>query len=356
MRKSIKSRDGKIEVRYDEVTHVCIAPNIYPLLQYLLLMDDDVVFHHTCYFVNEVSPDSVRSKLPSIFFNNFGRTIREKIQRRITKMYFCLFKYVRWPFLKTANFYALDSPYLNLLIGKRNYSLLADGPNWLTLNMQEHSLEYVRQHKRAESFLGKVQRIFYGNAFFHYWGNNEQCKAVFLTEENVSPVLQGKKVYINSLDSLWKLASEKKKQYIMQLFELTSEDIRFLNSRPNIFFTQRLVNDCGLTEEECFDLLSKIFQKYPPDSLIIKTHFKDCFDYKKFFPNIAIFSKPVNSQLLYIMGVTPQKVITIASTAIECFPDSVECDYYGTSSHPKIEEYLGKDYLPKRKVNFVNLE
>jgi hypothetical protein len=294
--------------------------------------------------------------MPSVFFNNFGKTIREKIQRRITKLNIRLFKYVRWPFLKTADIYAFDLPYLNLLIGKRNYSLLADAPNWLTLNMQEHSIEYVRQHKRRKSLLGKVQRFFFGDVFVHYWGNNEQCKAVFLTEENVSPILQGKKVYVNSLDSFWKLASERKKEYIMQLFGLTNEDILFLNSRPNIFFAQRLVNDCGLTEKECFDLLSKIFHKYPSNSIIIKTHFRDSFDYKKFFPDMAVFSKPINSQLLYIMGVTPKKVITIASTAIECFPDSVECDYYGTSSHPKIERYLGEKYLPKRKVNFIKFE
>lgn len=138
----------------------------------------------------------------------------------------------------------------------------------------------------------------------------------------------------------------------MRLFDIAPGDVDFLNSRPNLFFSQPLMNDCGLTETEYVDILSKIFQNYPPNSVIVKTHPRDTFDYAGHFPNVAVFSKPVNSQLLNFIGVLPQKIITINSTAIEGFLESIECDYYGSHIHPKLHSYFGDGYKPNRPVNF----
>jgi hypothetical protein len=351
--KVIKSKDGKIEVRYDEVTHVCIAPSLYPLLQYLLLLDDGIIFHQTCYFVNEVIPENVRKQLPCVYNNYFGKKFSQKVLRRLTKLRLRFFKYWDYPFLKSADIYALDIPYLSLCIGNRSYSSLSDAPNWLTLNMQKSSAEYLRQQKHSNSIIGKIQSLVFGNLFVHYLGDNQQCKAFYLTEENSSFILKGKDVHVQSLASLYSKATEKKKQFIMGLFDISRNEIEFLNSRPNLFFSQPLMNDCGLTEEEYVDVLTKIFHHYPSKSIIIKTHPRDNFDYTKHFPEMIVFSKPINSQLLCLMEITPQKIITVSSTAIEGFPETIECDYYGIIVHPKVEKYFGNNFKPKRKVNLI---
>lgn len=353
MNKYCKQRLQEFGLKPTDITHVCLASNLYPLLQYILLMDDNVVFNHTYYFVNDVISEDIRKKIPCSYYDYSGRSFIQKIQRRFNKLKLRFCKYVDYPFLKSAELYAYDLPFISLCIGKRSYSLLADAPNWMTLNVQPASPIYTNQRKKANSLFGKIQRLIFGDIFVDYWGTNQQCKAVYLTEENVSPVLEGKSVYVNSLESLFDKSSDKKKQFIMNLFGIDAEIISTLNHYPNLFFSQPFMKDCGMTEEEYVDVLKQIFSHYPEESIVIKTHPRDEFDYKKYFPNVTMFSKVINSQLLYIMGVRPQKIITIASTAIEGFPETIECDYYGTSIHPKIEKYLGSNFRSSRKVNYI---
>ena len=86
----------------------------------------------------------------------------------------------------------------------------------------------------------------------------------------------------------------------------------------------------------------------------VKAFSGDLCEELKYFPDVELFTKPVNSQLLYIFGLLPQRIFTICSSAIEGFPDSIECDYYGIHVHPKIENFFGNKYRPFRKVNMVD--
>ena len=352
MNRHCKQQLQKFGLTQADITHVCIAPTLYPLLQYLLLVDDNIAFQHTFYFVNEVIPENARCKLPCKCYNYFGKSITQKWNRRLQKLRMRFFRYIDFPFLKSAEIFAYDLPPGGLLVGNRPYILLPDAPNCLTLNAQYTSAAYIRMQEHANTLFGRIQKIIFGDIFVHYLGYNSQCKAIFMTEENIAPVLEGKEFRINSLESMWACASPQKKDFILNLFDVTRKDILILNSRPNLFFSQPLLKDCGLMDIEYANILTQLFSNYPPDSIIIKTHPRDQFDYAKYFPNIIVFSKPISSQLLNFMGVKPQKIITISSTAIEGFPESIECDYYGNKVHPKIEHCLGKDFKPIRIVNF----
>ena len=91
-----------------DITHVCIAPNLFPFLQYLLLMDDDIIFNHTYYFVNELVPEEARNKIPCSCFEYYGKSFSQKLQRRINKIKLRFLKYIDYPFLNTAEIYAYD--------------------------------------------------------------------------------------------------------------------------------------------------------------------------------------------------------------------------------------------------------
>lgn len=356
MNRHCKKQLEKFGMKVEDVTHVCIAPNFFPLLQYLLLMSEDVILHHTYYFIVDSMPPSIKTNIPCSTYLFGKASLLNEIRKRFQKLIFRFIKYWQFPFLKKANLFAYDLPYLNLLIGKRNYRLLSDAPNWLTLNMQEHSAEYKRQLQKTSSLKGKIQKLVFGNLFINYYGNNKQCNVVYLTEENTSPILTGKQIIINPLQELWMGASYAKQEFIKKLFDISNDDIKLLNSRPIIFFSQPLMGDCHLTEAEWIQINKMIFNHYDHNKLLIKTHPRDTFNYKKHFPNIEIYNKIVNAQLLSLVGVTPEKIATICSTAIEAFPESIECDYYGTGVHPKIMNYLGKDYKSHRKVNAIQLD
>ena len=348
------SQDGSIRLSEKDITHVCVAPCLYALLQYLLLLDEEITRRHTFYFFTDDIPQSTIEQLPCCYIHRYpNASITQLVYKRLRKFFIALFGRLQYPFLKTAEIYAQDIPDLCIYIGNRPYNLLADAQECFSLNMQEDSLMYQRMKRKQKSVLGHLQRWIYGDLYVGYFGNNKWCKTINLTEENTSSVLAGRDVRIHSLETMWEKASRSKRNFVMSLFGVTENDAKKLNEKPIVFFSQPMIEDCKLSEEEYRDLLERIFELYDSNLILIKTHPRDKFDYARFFPHIALFNKSVNSQFLQLMGLHPKRVITISSSAIENFPESVECDYFGAAVHPKILDFFGTSYKPQRKVNNI---
>lgn len=353
--KTIKSQDGKIEIPYSEIRNSCMCVTIYALLQYLLLFDEETTRKHTCYFTGYGVDETISRKLPGFHFD-----VRQTINKTFTpsrwldKMHLRLVRNAKFPFLKDTEIYAQDLGFLSSLIGGQSYSMLADGPNFLTMNMQPDSAEFLRQEKKRHSLQGKAERILYGNVAVHTLGNNPQCKAFYLTEENISPVLKDKPTHINSFQELWQRSSESKKQFILDLFGVDGQDSQILEGRTTMFLTQPLVQDSVLTEGEYLSLLRRVFSHYDLSKMVIKTHPRDMFDYWKHFPDVAVYDKKINIQLMLLSGVDIQKAVTICSSSINAFPNEVEADWFGPNAHPAIEKFYGK-MTPFRACNLMKL-
>lgn len=349
------SNDGLLQLRSSDITHVCIAPSLFPLLQYLLLVDENVAKNHTYYFFSNVVPLSIVNQLVcSYYIQQPDSSLLVALKKRIHKLRIAFFKKMDFPFLRTARIFAFDYPVLCAYIGNRPYEMLSDAPQCFTYNMREQSEEYQRQIKRRHTFIWWLQKIVYGDVYVDYYGNNKWCKVIHLTEENQSPILEAKKTCIQSLEELWCTAPETKKLFILSLFNITKYDIQYINSKPIIFFSQPLIEDCKLSEKEYCNILERLFNHYNKSEILVKTHPRDKFNYTKYFPEIAVFSKSVNSQLLHLLGHTPQRVVTFFSSAVEVFPDTVECDFYGTHIHPSVYAIFG-DYKLQRPVNNMKL-
>lgn len=339
-----------------EITHVCIAPSIFPLMQYLLLVDLEVSRDHTYYFFNDVIPAFTRQRLVcSCLPNRRDKSIKSAVMRRAEKLAVALFKTLRYPFIKTAKIFAFDNPNTSLYIGNRPYSLLSDGPHCFSRCMQEQSVEYIQMCRKSKSFFGKLQRLIYGDVFVDYFGSNRWCEKIYLTEENASPILKNKTVDIRSLEQMWAQASDEKRNFILSLFGISIADIDFLNSKPTVFFSQPIIEDIHLSTDEYADIIKRLFSHYDTSRLLIKTHPRDHFPYREYFPEVEVFDKSVNSQLLQVAGFLPKKIVTIYSSSVDTFPESVECDYFGVEVHPDIVATLGPEFKPYRKVNKVAL-
>jgi len=355
MGKVYKSEDGLLRIPSSAITHVCVTPSLFPFLQYLLLVEEEIAREHTYYFFTDVIPITIRKRLAcTCYFQHPDSSIYLALKKRLHKLAIAFFKTLKYPFLKTAHIYAFDYPVLCLYIGNRKYHMLSDAPQCFTYNMQADSDEYRRQITRRHSFLWWIQKFIYGDIYSDYYGNNKWCQVIHLTEENQSPILENKNISIQSLENLWSTSSDSKKQFVLSLFDITQEDIKLLSSRPILFFSQPLKDDCNLSEDEYFSILNRLFSHYKTQDILIKTHPRDKFDYAKYFPEIPVYSKSVNSQLLQLIGLIPKKVVTFFSSAVEAFPESVECDYYGTDFHAKVLAKYG-DYQLNRSVNKVQL-
>ena len=141
----------------------------------------------------------------------------------------------------------------------------------------------------------------------------------------------------------------------MNIFGITRDDITLLEEKPIIFFSQPLIVDEIFVDEEYVELLKHIFSHYETSKIIIKVHPRDTFDYKKYFPELEVFSKPVNIQLLSLLNLAFEKAITIFSSAVFDLPDNIEVDWFGPDIHPNIKKYMGENCTPPRPYNQMYL-
>lgn len=340
-RKQLQSADGSLVVPYENVQNVCICVVIYPLLQYLLLNDLETCKHHTAYILDESISAKIRGKLPAYTFPGFPQTPFYKFWRKIIRTFQALTRDIRHPYLKTATIYAQDHDIVSILIGKHDYYLLQDAPNIYTALATDGCVQTMLKIKKQQSLRGKIETAIYGVPFVYHHGNNDQCRKILLTEENDSPVLKGKDCEVHGLKELWNSSSEEKKRLILDVFDISKSDLQQIQSRPIVFFSQPMAD--LLTEQEYVDLLKKIFSHYDHSLLLIKTHPRDYFNYRKFFPDIEVFDKPVNVELLSLFNFSFQKAVTISSAAVFSLPENIELDWFGPNIHPKIYAVSGSN-------------
>ena len=141
----------------------------------------------------------------------------------------------------------------------------------------------------------------------------------------------------------------------MDLFGVNTDDAQRLIGKNIMFLTQPLVQDNILQENEYLTLLQSIFNHYDRSKVVIKTHPRDTFPYKQYFPDIEVYDKKVNIQLLLLSGVRLQKAVTICSSSINAFPNEVEADWFGTGMHPNLRQFYGEEMKPFRPYNQMTL-
>lgn len=355
-RKHISSEDGKIKIAYKDIEQVCICLVPYALLQYLLLNELDMCKHHTAYFLDESVNQSIKNNLPTIHYQNYyPSTFFNKVFRKIKRLYQVLTRYIRYPFLKHAKIYAQDARFFSILIGSREYGLLEDGPDFLSRVFSKDSIWQKDIEKRSHSLSGKIEKAIYGVPYVYKYGNNNQCKYIYSTKEINSPYLASRNICVNSFQSLWNSSSEEKRQFILDVFNVTPEDIYIFKQKPIIYFSQPLDTDFHIDTNQYVTILEKILSQYDHSQVLFKTHPRDTFNYEKYFPNIMFYRKPVNLQLLLLLGISFKKAVTTFSTAVYDLPEEIEVDWFGPSIHPNTLEYCGKELYPPRSYNQVYL-
>lgn len=340
-------------MRNDKITHVCICCSAYALLQYVLLQDEDVIKNHTYYIVGSgIKPEIIHNLPHYTQYTTTPVTGIKRIGRIYNKLYLRCFGMLRFPFLRTAQIYAQDYLYPIIAIQKRPYYMLQESPFHFTVNYGPDSHDYERFAAHLNSCSGKVEQWMYGRLLLSFPGSTEQCRKILLTEENKSPLLDGKEYEIQSLQVLWDKASDSKKKWISALFGISTAELKV---EQNVFLTQPLVEDGILTASEYHDLLEKIFARYGRKNICIKIHPRDTYDYVTEFADMNIFSQPINLELLFLLNWKCSRVISICSTAVNYVPDNIEVDWLGADIHPKLLVYFGNTIVPYRKYHKVNI-
>lgn len=338
-----------------DITHVCICGSAYALLQYLLLEEEDVIRNHTYYIVGSGIKSEIASRLPQYtqFETTPCQTLWHKIKRVFVKLNLRYVRNKRFPFMQAAKIYAQDYMYPIIAIGKRPYCMLQESPLHMTVNYGKDSQDLERAKNHQQSLSGKVEQWLYGEVLLSLPASTTQCQKVYLTEANDSPLLVGKECEIHTLTSLWEQASNTKKDFVRSIFHISKEEVQV--PQGNVFLTQPLVDDNILTASEYKALLDKLFAHYPSSELCVKVHPRDTYDYTTNFPSVQLLTKPINLELLFLLGWKCDRVISICSTAVNAVPEGIEVEWYGAEVHPKLSAYFGDTMLPCRKYRKMEL-
>ncbi len=314
-----------------KIKRVCFSEALYPFTFYLLFSSIEEIEKTMFIMDRRVSP-KIKEKLP-----HYVDTKIEKKSALTQPFYgwwmriYCHFKH---PYLYSSEVFGLDFKweYLQGL----NLKYIEDGPNsfnlWETGPMFQDYLKY-----RKSSILFKmICRIFRGNYYRQPIATSSSVKEIYTTAEYNKFYHIGKVKHILNWKTLWENSSKEKQDYILNIFNVTREDLEELKGKKTILLTQAFYDDRMMTKEEQIEMYRKILNNYDSQDVVIKPHPRDFLNYKKEFPDIYYFDKIIPIQLLAVWGVDFDNVATVTSSAALAFGIEKKIDWYGSYSHPGI--------------------
>lgn len=236
-----------------------------------------------------------------------------------------------------AKLYGMD----NLELGRRVF--YKDRINVI----EEGTLNYMPYKASPSGMKEKVQDII---SFLYglgerkvVMGYGDKVEKVYLTSALCEKIPQGleEKAEIVDLQKLWNRKSEREKEIIKTTFNFNDEIFEKVDGETVMLFTQPMSEDGILSEERKLELYSKVIAKYPNKSIIIKAHPREKTDYSKYFPQCYVMKEKYPIELLSVMGVKLERVVTLFSTAVFGFGKDVAIDFYGTEVDEKLFERFG---------------
>lgn len=320
------------------VKYTCIVDTIYTLFLYMLYQRYDNI-QHTLFFVGGAISDDIAAKLPN-YVKLSTKEADYKGKEKLRRIRWNLFWNYHFTICRTK-IYAQDhlrfSP--QLICGQK-YTLLEDGPRAFTANKDN---VLFRQNIPSDLKTRLWIKIYIGQVYGHAFGTHRQCvnRIISSSDDISSPLIAGKKYELVDRKLLWKKSSKQKQDFIKDLFDVTNETLEVTKKANTIFFSQPLMTDCRLTEEEHLSIILPYYERWRNDGFVIKPHPRDKFDYKKHLPDAIIMNCKAPMQLLNTMGLTFKRAITVSSTAVSDLPPETELIWIGNTVNEKLVKTLG---------------
>ena len=305
--------------------NVCITSNVRVLFLYLLYRDDNVL-EDTFFFIDKI-PDSIAENLPNKKELRLKPSLINNLYLSILIRFWRIFQY---PFIRKAYFYGQDNiPLSKVIYPHSNMTLIEDGLL---------SYFYVPQPKKIQNFL-IIRKLFNVNIRkSELFGRSQQVKKILMTNLFPIPSDIQNKVELIDVGKLWNESSETKKQLILNIFNFSYDDFRFLSGYKEILLTQPLSEDGAISESEKIEMYKKMIGSR---KVVVKPHPRENTDYSKYIPNSVILKKHVPIELYSVLGVEFETAYTIFSTAVYMIPKIKTIVFVGTKNYPKLSSFYG---------------
>lgn len=314
-------------------SRVCIVNTVYSLFIYLLISSKEEI-NNTFFFFSDGIDVSIREKFLNFYYIpskeysklNFVSRVWLRLKLRIIARF-------KWPFLSSADLYGHDHLCITSpLIGNRRMVVLEDG----LANYCDNPLGWVEYH--GMNLL--IRKLLFGPlSTVMPLGKSFYAKKVILTGiRSIPEVLKDKVVLIN-LPQLWEKLAGEEKERISGFFSISPAMLSELTQKEVVLFTQPFTDD--ITSGELIAIYRNMIEGVDITKLIIKRHPRDTVDYRKAFPGVCVFEKPIPMELLTLLGVKFKEAYTISSTAVLLLPSVVKIHFAGNNVHPVLLEKYG---------------
>ena len=327
-----------------KISRVCISDSIYSLLFYLLFSSEKEI-EETFFFFSDGIHESIRKKFKYHEYIEFARSVKSRrgyiflIFRRI---YLNFFSHAKWPFLRTARIFALDYLYTAIpWIGKRTYTHIADGPNCFA-NLKVTPEYQTLLHARRHPLLSSLGRFVFGHLWHQGYGVARECELIMSSTPDRLPEHAGKVSVVYPLEDLWKHSSDSKKKWILNIFNVTENELNEMRKRDTILLTQQLATEGTVSEEELVSIYRKLLTGIAENQIVIKRHPRDRVNYKKYFPQAFVYDKFTPMQIFTLEGISFKTAVTIFSSSALSLGEYTRVIWGGTDVHPEILKRYGK--------------
>ncbi|WP_299809570.1 glycosyltransferase family 52 [uncultured Shewanella sp.] len=134
------------------------------------------------------------------------------------------------------------------------------------------------------------------------------------------PAFEGKVVVIDFF-KLWAGKDFKQQSEILDIFNVAASDFSLIDQTCSILFTQPWSESNNYTEIKKVNGYRRLVQELgvDPSKLVIKPHPREVTDYQHHFPEAIILKSSFPCELMPILNVRVNKVISLSSTAGNCF-------------------------------------
>ena len=328
---------------------VCYVTTIYALLLYLLHSSYEEIQNTLFIFANAI-PNEILRNFPiniDLDENKWKGVVARKTNRKNLGWILGLVVKAKLPKItRKDKIYAQDHLlFAPQLIGNKNYTLIEDS-SLICSKVENNPKDILNQYYMTEKWYYPLIQLLYGRIKYRWLGKNNQCRELLVTKYDSAEYLKDKKQIVINLFDEWKKADKQKKDFILNIYNITSDETEVLNNKKIILFTQPL--DLGANYQ--IELYKKIVSKYDPNNLVIKVHPTDFIPYERFFPKVMVYRNKIPSQLLDIIGVRFERAVTLFSSAVENFSYSIAVDWYGTDIDQKLYNKYGDVPSPHNAV------
>lgn len=306
---------------YKRYKAVAYLPNLYSLLQYLLL--EPYGIKKTLFFIHGKFPISVASRLPESDY------LRESVRGMLIsllKIYWLILGNRNLPVFLGGNLEFTNS----FLRFSKNPIYMEDG----TLSYEVGILpnRVIRKRKRF------LRRLLWGNLYPEL-GLADNVRKIYLTGILPIPEIIADKVEVINLKQLWSQKTKEQQEEICRIFLPSDFNRNLIRKYDVLLLTQPFseYSNGRFSEEEKIDVYRKLISGYDESKLVIKIQPFETTDYSKYFPKAYILDVCCPVELLFLMGLSAKTVISVNSTAIFGFDDFQETIISGYDVTPSLK-------------------